>query len=165
MWPRPIVIVIGLPCQRPKVAMGEKCSHLPAATMNLKICNFLLVNFQSNWYFCKEFKRLTVKGNNLPTPTKLNRVNKFLSSIVDSCLFGTVRIFNIFSLYFGEWGGTNSLPGVASCSHSHVGLVSLAMSRWQCLPIGTVILISNSPCDVILAPLLLWPGPLVSDLK
>jgi hypothetical protein len=61
--------------------MGERCNHLPIATMNLKICNFLLVNFLciydmkyvNNLYIqidtsAKILKRLIVKDKNLPTP-------------------------------------------------------------------------------------------------
>jgi hypothetical protein len=95
--------------------MGERCNHLPVATVNLKICNFLLVNFLHIYdmkyvnNLCvhvdtstKNLKRLTVKDKNLPTPINFKRVDKFLSSTIDSCWLWTIRIFNNVSLHFGE---------------------------------------------------------------
>jgi hypothetical protein len=41
----PIATVIRPSCQWPKVATGKRCSHLPIATVNLNICNFLLIKF------------------------------------------------------------------------------------------------------------------------
>jgi hypothetical protein len=57
-------------------------------------------------------KRLTVKYKNLLAPINFNIVGKLLSSTIDSYCLGTVRIFNIISLHFGEWGGTNLLLSV-----------------------------------------------------
>jgi hypothetical protein len=62
---------------------------------------------------------MTVEGKILPTLVKLNRVDKFLSSMVDSCWLWIVRIFNIISLQFEERCGTKlaTLP-------CHVGLLA-----------------------------------------
>jgi hypothetical protein len=110
--------------------------------MNLKICNFLLVNFLYIYDMkyvnnpcvqidtsTKTIKRLTVKDKILPTPIKLNRVDKFHSSTVDSCSLWIVRIFNIISLHFGERGGTNLLLSIASLGRWQAGPVSLVTGR------------------------------------
>jgi hypothetical protein len=72
------------------------------------------------------FKRLTVKDKSLPTPINFYRVDILLSSTVDSCCFGTVRIFNIISLYFREQGETKTCYSVGRWQ---AGLISLAMGR------------------------------------
>jgi hypothetical protein len=59
------------------------------------------VIFKKN-HHSKNMKRLTIKDKSMPTPIDLNRVGKLLSSTVHSCCLGTVRIFNIISLHFGE---------------------------------------------------------------
>jgi hypothetical protein len=92
---------------------------MPVATVNLRICNFLLVNFLhiydmkyvNNLYVqidtsAKHLNRLIVKDKNLPTPINFKRVDKFLSSMIDSCWLWIVRIFSIISLHFRERGGT-----------------------------------------------------------
>jgi hypothetical protein len=66
--------------------------------MNLKTCNFLLVNFLHIYdmkyvnnlcvhidTFAIFLKRLTVEDKILPTPINFKRLDKFLSSMVDSC--------------------------------------------------------------------------------
>jgi PP-loop superfamily ATP-utilizing enzyme len=78
---------------------------------DMKYGNNLFVQIDTS---AKKFKRLTVKDKILPTAIKLNRVDKFLSSMVDSCLLCTVTIFNIVSLHFRKRGGTNLLLSVAS---------------------------------------------------
>jgi hypothetical protein len=131
------------------------------------MCNCLLVNFLHIYdmkyvnNLCvqidtsgKKIKIQTVKDKILPTPIKLNRVDKFLSSRVDSCLLWTVRIFNIVTLHFGEWGGTNLLLSVASLGRWQADPVSLATSRWQHLLVATVILISK--VREVVTYLLLW---------
>jgi hypothetical protein len=124
------------------VTTGKRCRQLPIGTVNLKICNFLLVNFLYIYDMkyvnnpcvqidtsTKTIKRLTVKDKILPTPIKLNRVDKFHSSTVDSCSLWIVRIFNIISLHFGERGGTNLLLFIASLGRWQAGPVSLVTGR------------------------------------
>jgi hypothetical protein len=124
------------------VATGKRCRQLPIGTVNLKICIFLLVNFLYIYDMkyvnnpcvqidtsTKTIKRLTVKDKILPTPIKLNRVDKFHSSTVDSCSLWIVRIFNIISLHFGEQGGTNLLLSIASLGRWQAGPVSLVTGR------------------------------------
>jgi hypothetical protein len=142
--------------------MGERCSHLAIATVNLKICNFLLLNFLHiydmkfvnnlcvhNDTSTKILKRLTVKDKNLPTPINFKRVDKVLSSTVDSCWLWTIRFFNIISLHLGERGGSKvailhcyvgsiaSEPGLSSNSQK------MTLTHYYCD------LSSNSLCDVI----------------
>jgi hypothetical protein len=64
-----------------------------------KYVNNLCVHIDT---FAKKLKRLIVEDKILPTPIESNRVDKFLSSMVDSCWLWTVRIFNIVSLHFGQ---------------------------------------------------------------
>jgi hypothetical protein len=53
-------------------------------------------------------KRLIVKDRSMPT-TIIVRVDILLSSMVDSCYVGIVRVFNTVSLHFAKRGGTNLL--------------------------------------------------------
>jgi hypothetical protein len=162
MWPMPIATIIGPSCQWLKVTTGKRYNHLHVATMNLKICNFSSEfpaylwyeireqSLCSNWYFYKKIERLVGKDKSMPTPINFYRVDILLSSTVDSCCLGTIRIFNIVGLHFREQGGTNLLLFVALLGHWQVGRVALATGRWWCSPIVTVILSSNGPCDVTL---------------
>jgi hypothetical protein len=118
------------------VVIVRRC-HLLVATVNMKhsrLFEFLKsevsrVTFLKTFHHSKNLQRLTVKDKNLPTPTKLNRVDKFLSSTVDSYCLWIVRIFNIISLYFVERCGINLLLSVASLSHWQAGPVALATGR------------------------------------
>jgi hypothetical protein len=74
----------------------------------------------------------------MSTPIDFNRVDKLISSIVHSCCLGTVRIFNIISLHFGERGRTNLLLSIAMLGHWQNGPVALAMVRRRHLHVATV---------------------------
>jgi hypothetical protein len=95
--------------------------YLLVATVNMKhSCLFKFSKVNLSGYFFKKnchgkkLKRQTVKDKSMPTPIDLNRVNKLLSSTIDSCCLGSVRIFNSVSLHFGERGGTNLQLSIAT---------------------------------------------------
>jgi hypothetical protein len=77
----------------------------------------------------RKLKRPTVKDKSIPTPINLNRVDKIISSTVGSCCMGTVRIFNIISLHFGERDGTNLLLSIATPGRWQAGPVIVATGR------------------------------------
>jgi hypothetical protein len=81
----------------------------------------------------------TVKDKSIPTPIKLNGVDNFLTSMVDSYCFWTITVVNIISLHFGEQGGTNLLLSVAMLGQWQAVSVTVATSeRCHHLPIPTV---------------------------
>jgi hypothetical protein len=107
-------------------------------------------NFFKTFRHGRKLKSLTVEDKSLPTPIKLNRVDKFLSSTVDSCWLWTVRIFNIISLYFGEQcvtklatlcfyvGSLASRPSLTNngqlmtLGHCYCGLGDVTIARCYC---------------------------------
>jgi hypothetical protein len=74
----------------------------------------------------------------MPTPIDFNKVGKLLSSTVYSCCLGTVRIFNILSLHFGERSGTNLVLSIATMGHWQAGSVIVATVGRRHLLIATV---------------------------
>jgi hypothetical protein len=90
---------------------------------DMKYGNNLCVQIDTS---IKKIKRVAVNDRILPSPIKLNRVDKFLSYTIDSCSLWIVRVFNIVSLYFRERGGTNLLLSVTSFGRWQAGPISLA---------------------------------------
>jgi hypothetical protein len=83
-------------------------------------------------------KRLVIKDKSMSTAIDFNIVDKLLSSIVYSCCLGTIRIYNIISLHFGERGESNLLLYVATLGHWQMGPIIVAMVGRRHLPVTTV---------------------------
>jgi hypothetical protein len=65
----------------------------------------------------------------MPTQINFYRVDILLSSTVESCCLGIIRLFNIVILNFRERGGTNLLHSIASLGRWQANPIALAMGR------------------------------------
>jgi hypothetical protein len=118
-------------------------------------------NFLKTFRHGRKLKSLIVEDMILPTPIKLNRVDKFLSSTVDYCWLWTIRIFNIISLHFGE----RCVAKIATL-RCYVG----SQASGPCLTSNRqTMMLARCYCglrDVTIARCYCdRPGPIVSDLK
>jgi hypothetical protein len=103
-------------------------------------------------------KRLTVEDKILPTPINFKRLEKFLSSMIDSCWSWILKSFNIVSLNFGERGGTKLATLRCYVGSIACGPVLVATFGWQRSPVATLISVAmvfvmwTTPVAIVTGP-------------
>jgi hypothetical protein len=137
IWPAPAAIVIGPPCQRPKLAMGERCTQLPVATVNLKLLYFfaseILLLYDKKIYVNNLLVRVDTSATSSYTPAYTNIAIYFISTAYTTTTMHTHTSFSIHS----RWSTILSIL----CTHTQAwivvggkgigGICSIMSSHWK----------------------------------